>query len=89
MFRRIGIHEAEQDKRRGSKRASGDSDPFGPHAIGEVADEGAGEGRDGKTHEDEAGVEGGPVEEVFDVEGEDAVEGGEDGHVDEDAVDGR
>ena len=28
------------------------------------------------------------MEEVFDVEGEDAVKGGEDGDVDEDAVDG-
>lgn len=88
MFRRLRIHEAEKNKWRGSKRASRNSDPFGPNAIGEITDERAGESGDGKTHEDEAGVEGGPVEEVFDIEGEDAVEGGEDGDVDEDAVDG-
>ena len=88
MFRRIRIHEAEKYKGWGSKRASRNSDPFWTNAVGEITDEGAGEGGDGKTHEDEAGVEGGPVEEVFDVEGEDAVEGGEDGDVDEDAVDG-
>ena len=88
MFRRIDINEAEKDERRGSERATRNGDPFWADAVGEVADEGAGEGGDGKTHEDEAGVEGGPGEKVFDVEGEDAVEGGEDGDVDEDAVDG-
>lgn len=88
MFSGVGIDEAEEDQRRGSKRASRNGDPFGAGAVGEVADEGPGEGGNGKTHEYEAGVEGGPVEEVFDIEGEDAVEGGEDGDIDKDAIDG-
>ena len=87
-MQRVVIDEAEENEWGRGQGEACYRDPAGPNLVGEIAHEGTGERGDGEAEEYQAGFEGVPAEGFFDVEGEDAVEGGEDGDVDEDAVDG-
>lgn len=81
-------HHAQQrqPQRRGGETREGDV--ARPVAIGEGAVGGIEEGGRGEGQEGEAHGRGAEVEGSFDELGERGVEGGADGHVDEDAEDG-